>query len=98
MTLTVGDLASDRVQLETMIAGISIGVITVDTDGTLQYANRAALAMHGVDDLASLGHTTKAYREQYAVQDLQGIPLPPAPSRSTVCSQATVLTSCWFSS
>lgn len=78
MTSTVGDLASDRVQLETMIAGISIGVITVDTDGTLQYANRAALAMHGVDDLASLGHTTKAYREQYAVQDLQGIPLPPS--------------------
>ena len=72
-----GDLASDRQQLEVMIADISIGVLTVDTDGRLQYANEAALKMHGVSDLSDLGKNAKDYRERFVMQDLQGVPLPP---------------------
>lgn len=72
-----GALASDRFQLETMIADLSIGIITIETDGILQYANQAALDMHGVPDLASLGKTSKDYRKAFVLEDLAGVPLPP---------------------
>lgn len=77
MTRGSGDLASNRQQLEVMIADISTGVLTADTDGTLQYANRAALMMHGVDDIAELGRTAEGYRKTFVLQDLQGVPLMP---------------------
>ncbi len=77
MTYGSGDLASNRQQLEVMIADISTGVLTVDTDGTLQYANRTALMMHGVDSLEALGGSAEGYRKTFVLQDLQGVPLSP---------------------
>ena len=41
----------DRSQLQQIIAGITEGVILIEPDQAVTYANRAALAMHGVQDL-----------------------------------------------
>ena len=60
-----------------MITGLSTGVVTLETDGSVQYANQAALAMHGVSELNALGSTADGYRERFVLEDLLDIPLPP---------------------
>ena len=70
--------ARDRTQLEAMIADLSTGILMVDTDGTLLYANRAALQMHGVSDFASLGRDLfRITKTISALQDLSSVPLLP---------------------
>lgn len=58
-----------RSQLELIIEGLTEGVILVETDGRITYANAAALALHGAADLETLGSTVGAYRERYVVTD-----------------------------
>ena len=69
--------ASDRTQLEAMIADLSTGIVMIDTDGTLLYANRMALQMHGVEKLSSLGQTSTGYKDAFELKDLAGVPLLP---------------------
>jgi PAS domain-containing protein len=45
---------ADRRQLQQIIAGLTEGVILVDPDQTIFWANETALAMHGVEKLRSL--------------------------------------------
>lgn len=77
MSQESGDLTSNQQQLEAMIADISTGVMTADMHGKLQYANRAALMMHSAKSLGELGSTAEGYRQTFALQDLQGVPLAP---------------------
>ncbi|MCJ2050430.1 helix-turn-helix transcriptional regulator [Methylobacterium sp. J-070] len=63
--MTVG---VDRHELRQIIAGLSEGVILVEPDQTIAYANAAALAMHGADSLDELGQTVDAYRERFALR------------------------------
>ncbi|MCJ2045627.1 helix-turn-helix transcriptional regulator [Methylobacterium sp. J-078] len=58
----------DRHELRQIIAGLSEGVILVEPDQTIAYANAAALAMHGADSLDELGATVDAYRERFALR------------------------------
>ncbi|SFG80905.1 helix-turn-helix transcriptional regulator [Methylobacterium gossipiicola] len=58
----------DRHELRQIIAGLSEGVILVEPDQTIAYANAAALAMHGAEDLDELGQTVDAYRERFALR------------------------------
>jgi PAS domain S-box-containing protein len=58
----------DRHELRQIIAGLSEGVILVEPDQTIAYANEAALAMHGVETLDGLGATVDAYRERFALR------------------------------
>jgi PAS domain S-box-containing protein len=58
-----------RPQLERIIGELSEGVILVETDQTITYANTAALRMHGVGSLEELGATVEAYRHNYVVTD-----------------------------
>ena len=44
---------SSRRQLQQIVAGLSEGVILVDAHQAITWANEAALAMHGVSDLAA---------------------------------------------
>ena len=69
--------ASNRAQLETIITDLSTGIVTLETDGTLHYANRAALVLHGVSELAALGKTVAGYQQAFRVEDLSGTPLAP---------------------
>ncbi|KQP62274.1 helix-turn-helix transcriptional regulator [Methylobacterium sp. Leaf112] len=63
--MTVG---VDRHELRQIIAGLSEGVILVEPDQTIAYANEAALAMHGAETVDELGETVDAYRERFALR------------------------------
>ena len=58
----------DRHELRQIIAGLSEGVILVEPDQTIAYANEAALAMHGAESLDELGSTVDAYRQRFALR------------------------------
>ncbi|MCJ2081790.1 helix-turn-helix transcriptional regulator [Methylobacterium sp. J-090] len=58
----------DRHELRQIIAGLTEGVILIEPDQTIAYANTAALAMHGAESLDELGGTVDAYRERYALR------------------------------
>ncbi len=64
-TVTAG---VDRHELRQIIAGLSEGVILVEPDQTIAYANEAALAMHGAESLDDLGPTVDEYRERYCLR------------------------------
>ena len=46
---------ADRRQLQQIIAGLTEGVILVEPDQTILWANEAALTMHGVTRVDDLG-------------------------------------------
>ena len=58
----------DRHELRQIIAGLSEGVILVEPDQTIAYANAAALAMHGAESLDELGLTVDAYRDRFSLR------------------------------
>ncbi|KMO30548.1 LuxR family transcriptional regulator, partial [Methylobacterium tarhaniae] len=58
----------DRHELRQIIAGLSEGVILVEPDQTIAYANEAALAMHGAESLDEIGPTVDAYRARFALR------------------------------
>ena len=68
----------ERAQLEALIADVATGIVTLGPDGLLRYANRAALALHGVDSLAALGGSAAGYAHKFRLEDLTGVPLPEA--------------------
>lgn len=55
-------------QLQQIIAGLSEGVILIDPDQSIVWANEAALTMHGVEAVNSLGADAAAYRERFALR------------------------------
>jgi PAS domain S-box-containing protein len=58
----------DRHELRQIIAGLTEGVILVEPDQTITWANDAALAMHGAGSLEELGETVDAYRDRFSVR------------------------------
>lgn len=62
-------------QLHQIIAGLSEGVILVDLDQSILWANEAALAMHGVKRAADLGATIDAYRQRFRLRYRNNHPL-----------------------
>lgn len=65
---TIPRQRADRRQLQQIIAGLTEGVILVDPDQSIVWANEAALAMHGVETCDELGSTVTAYRQRFALQ------------------------------
>ena len=61
-----------RAQLQQIIADLSEGVIIVETDGALTWANSKALALHGVATLDQLGDRLATYIEKYELRYLNG--------------------------
>ena len=57
----------DRSQLQQIIAGLTEGVILLEPDQTITYANDAALDMHGVTGLDGLGKTVDEYRRNFVL-------------------------------
>jgi PAS domain-containing protein len=58
---------ADRRQLQQIIAGLTEGVILVDPDQSIVWANEAALAMHGVETREELGSTVTEYRQRFVL-------------------------------
>ena len=59
---------TNRRQLQQIIAGLSDGVILLDPDQTIRWANEAALAMHGVSQVSDLGPDAKAYAKRFVLR------------------------------
>lgn len=60
---------ANRRQLQQIIAGLSDGVILLDPDQSILWANEAALAMHGAAQISDLGSNAKAYVKRFALRD-----------------------------
>jgi PAS domain S-box-containing protein len=67
----------DRSQLQQIIAGLTEGVILIEPDQRITYANEAALRMHGVERLADLGVTVDTYRANFVLRHRNNHPLRP---------------------
>ncbi|HJO64715.1 MAG TPA: PAS domain-containing protein, partial [Sphingomonas sanguinis] len=51
-----------------IVAGLDEGVILIDPDQSLLWANDAALTMHGVERLEQLGRTVDEYRGRFQLR------------------------------
>ncbi|MBZ9784886.1 helix-turn-helix transcriptional regulator [Pseudomonas sp. REP124] len=59
---------TNRRQLQQIIAGLSDGVILLDPDQSIVWANDAALAMHGVAQISDLGADAEDYTSRFALR------------------------------
>jgi PAS domain S-box-containing protein len=59
---------ADQQQLRLILAALQDGVILIEPDQTISWANQAALKMHGVSDIAALGATVSEYRARFELR------------------------------
>ncbi len=63
--------------LQQIIAALTEGIIIVDPDGTLAWADNTALALHGVSTLKELGGTVDGYHSHFQLSYQNGHRLRP---------------------
>ncbi|WP_223488663.1 helix-turn-helix transcriptional regulator [Pseudomonas sp. A-RE-19] len=68
MSQDVLSTETNRRQLQQIIAGLSDGVILLELDQTILWANDAALAMHGVSRIGELGANAQEYAKRFALR------------------------------
>ena len=59
---------ADRRELQQIISGLTEGVVLVDPDGAIVWANETALRIHGAQRLDDLGHSAAAYRTKFKLR------------------------------
>ncbi len=59
---------ANRAQLQQIIAGLNDGVILINPDRTIAWANEMALQLHGADDAAALGMSVSDYRDRFELR------------------------------
>ncbi len=59
---------ADHLQLQQLVAALTDGVVLVEPDQTVAWANAAALRMHGVERVEELGATVSEYRERFELR------------------------------
>ncbi|MDT0618963.1 helix-turn-helix transcriptional regulator [Salinisphaera sp. P385] len=59
---------TDRRQLQQIIAGLRDGVILLEHDGRIAWANDAALAVHGIREREALGGSCEGYRQRFTLR------------------------------
>ncbi|MBP6018238.1 MAG: helix-turn-helix transcriptional regulator [Burkholderiaceae bacterium] len=64
-------------QLKQIIAAANVGVILIDLEHTISWANDLALSMHNVERLAHLGGTVAGYHKKYQLRYLNHHRLKP---------------------
>ncbi len=69
--------SADRRQLQQIIAGLTEGVILIDPDQTIAWANDTALELHGAKTLADLGGTVAEFHKRYVLAYRNSHRLPP---------------------
>jgi PAS domain S-box-containing protein len=77
MTENIPRQSADRRQLQQIIAGLTEGIILIDPDRSIAWANETALAMHGVETPAELGDTVDDYGRIFALNYRNNHPLAP---------------------
>lgn len=68
MTETTTAPLASRAYLQQIIAGLSEGIILMEPDGAIAWANANALTMHGVTDIEGLGQTPSGYRALFSLK------------------------------
>jgi len=68
---------TDRTRLHQIIAELPEGVIIINPDQTIAWANDAALAIHGAKSLKDLGRTVSDYRSRFELRYRDGQRLSP---------------------
>ncbi|MHA3735697.1 helix-turn-helix transcriptional regulator [Pseudomonas sp. Eth.TT006] len=68
---------TNRRQLQQIIAGLSDGVILLELDQSILWANEAALAMHGVSRIGELGSNAEEYAKRFTLRYRNNHLLPP---------------------
>ena len=56
---------ANRAQLQQIIAELNDGVVLINPDRSIAWANEMALRLHGADDIAALGATVADYRARF---------------------------------
>jgi len=69
MKKTATAFTTERRHLLEIIDGLIEGILLLDQDRRIVWANDTALAMHGVKDLAALGGTAAGYRKAFSLRD-----------------------------
>ena len=59
---------ADRRQLQQIISGLTEGIVLLEPDGAILWANETALRIHGAENLEDLGHTAAAYRKRFKLR------------------------------
>ncbi|MBL6459060.1 helix-turn-helix transcriptional regulator [Belnapia sp. T6] len=59
---------ADQQQLRLILAALQDGVILIEPNQHIAWANKAALKMHGVREIAELGATVSEYRERFELR------------------------------
>ncbi|HEX8595782.1 MAG TPA: helix-turn-helix transcriptional regulator [Pseudomonas sp.] len=77
MSQAVLESETNRRQLQEIISGLSDGVLLIELDETIIWANEAALAMHGVDSVEQLGVDASDYASRFALRYRDSQALPP---------------------
>jgi len=65
----------NRNVLRELVAGLSDGIILLDPEGTISWANDAALQMHRVSAIEELGGDTTGYRQAFTLRYRNNHPL-----------------------
>jgi PAS domain S-box-containing protein len=68
---------ADHLQLQQLVAALADGVILVERNGALAWANAAALRMHGVERAEALGATVSEYLRRFDLRYRNRHRLPP---------------------
>jgi PAS domain S-box-containing protein len=66
---------ADRRQLQQIVAGLTEGIVLVDPDGSIVWANETALAIHGVESIDGLGGTPRGFRKAFKLTYRNNHPL-----------------------
>lgn len=75
MDAATSAIRTDRSALQQVIAGLTDGVILVEPDQSISWANAAALAMHGVERIEGLGGDVDGYRKRFRLRFRNNHPL-----------------------
>jgi PAS domain S-box-containing protein len=67
---------TNRRQLQQIIAGLSDGVILLELDQTILWANDAALTMHGAMQTSDLGANAREYAKHFTLRYRNNHPVP----------------------
>ncbi len=77
MTESIPSPRAYRTQLLQIIVGLREGIIIINPDQTIAWANKAALAMHGIGSIDEFGSTVSDYRSRFELRYRNRHKLPP---------------------
>ena len=76
MSAAIPSRPTDRTQLQQIIADLTEGVVIIEPDRTIAWANDTALALHGTTRLEDLGGTVAGYRGRFLLRYVNNEPVP----------------------